>query len=154
GQFHVILVTGSRTFDDEPRMRQVFEQILSRSQPSAGYEPLLISGACPTGADWMAERLFAEAGYMIHRMPADWTTHGRAAGFRRNEQMVRSAREMQDSGDLVDTIAFLDRCANPHCPQRPRRQLLPKIAGHFSHGTVHCRAAALDAGLRVLDVIR
>ena len=54
------------------------------------YEPLeVVQGACPTGAD-AAARLWAKLNKVPCRgFPADWDTHGLAAGPRRNREMAR-----------------------------------------------------------------
>jgi hypothetical protein len=48
---------------------------------------LLITGACPRGADVIAERIWRGHGGLVERHPADWDT-GRDAGMRRNAAMV------------------------------------------------------------------
>lgn len=50
--------------------------------------PVLIHGACPKGADHMADILAPAHGYEIERYPADWKTYGKPAGYRRNADMV------------------------------------------------------------------
>lgn len=40
------------------------------------------------GADWFAERTARELGWQIEAYPADWKTHGDAAGPIRNELMA------------------------------------------------------------------
>jgi len=115
--------------------------------------PVLISGQCPDGADAMAEALWRAAGFAVDLHPADWNRHGRHAGYLRNEEMVQAAVELQGAGVLVRCVAFLDICRKPGCPQREQHQLMPGFPGHFSHGTIHCRRAALQAGLDVVDVI-
>jgi len=49
-----------------------------------------VSGAAK-GADTLGERYAEEKGYTCKQFPADWGAHGRAAGFRRNEQMLEQA---------------------------------------------------------------
>ena len=75
-----ILITGSRTWDDR-------ETILQALADHAKYGDVLVSGACPTGADRICEDLWFDES-PIERHPADWNTHGKRAGFVRNSEMV------------------------------------------------------------------
>ena len=78
---HRVLVTGSRTWTDEEAIADAL----------AGHwhdgNALLVTGACPRGADEIAERIWRSRGGLVERHPADWHT-GRAAGMRRNAAMV------------------------------------------------------------------
>lgn len=84
-----ILVTGSRTWRDRI---QVGEELVRAVTDLGGVIPhtpvTLISGACPQGADRIAEELAASWGWTVERHVADWNTHGRAAGPIRNQAMV------------------------------------------------------------------
>lgn len=52
----------------------------------------VVSGACPTGADFDGERWAKAEGIPIKQFPADWSAHGRAAGPLRNKQMAEYAK--------------------------------------------------------------
>jgi len=77
-----VLVTGSRTWSDLATIRQAL-----REQWGDG-SAVLVSGACPRGADQLAEAIWAQWGGRVERHPADWHRYGRSAGFRRNAAMV------------------------------------------------------------------
>ena len=50
---------------------------------------LLVHGACPRGADAIAAAYAARTpGYRIEQHSADWQPYGRAAGHRRNAEMI------------------------------------------------------------------
>ena len=50
---------------------------------------VLVHGACPRGADAIAAAYAARTpGYQIEAHPADWHRYGRAAGHRRNAEMI------------------------------------------------------------------
>ncbi len=128
-----VLVTGSRDWTD----RNVIAQALldARDKPPAGATPgrmVLVSGACPTGADRLAEQLADRWDWQVERHPADWASHGKAAGFRRNEHMVALGADV--------CLAFLGPCSSASC-REPRP--------HGSHGTKHCAGKAADAGVVV-----
>ena len=78
---HRVLVTGSRAWTDE----QVIADALREHWHDGN--ALLVTGACPRGADAIAERLWHSQGGLVERHPADWQT-GRDAGMRRNAAMV------------------------------------------------------------------
>jgi hypothetical protein len=81
-----VIVTGSRDWDDEQAIRLALALITQLH----GSELTVVHGACPTGADAIADRVASQwgGGMTVERHPADWGTHGKAAGFIRNKGMV------------------------------------------------------------------
>lgn len=114
-----ILITGSRDWSDKQAIVDAVMD-LNNWYPIDWDEVVIVHGACPTGADKIADD-FAEAyDLQVERHPANWSLHGKAAGPKRNQKMV-------DLGaDIV--LAF------------------PKGA---SKDTRNCIKAAEKAGLRV-----
>ncbi|MGI5196968.1 DUF2493 domain-containing protein [Streptomyces sp. CA-288835] len=88
-----LLVTGSRTWTDVGLLEGVIGEVLwlGRYRPR---DVLLIHGACPRGADAMADRFAREIGMRVSRHPADWDAYGKSAGFRRNAEMVRAGADL------------------------------------------------------------
>ena len=83
-----MLVTGSRTWTDTATIRDALAQ-----QWGDG-AAVLVSGACPRGADRLAEACWTRWGGQVERHPADWDRHGRAAGFQRNADMVAAGADV------------------------------------------------------------
>lgn len=149
---HGVLLTGARTWSDTANMRQTFSAIWKTWEPTTILRPVLLSGACPTGADAMAESLWQDEGLDVIRFHADWS-RGRKAGPERNQRMVNTALEFQRRGVQIIGAAFWDLCDKSGCTNQ-QRQLLPKASGHFSHGTAHCAGLARRFGLPVIDTIQ
>ena len=77
-----ILITGSRDWTDRDTLYQALAQ---HAEPYA----TVVSGACPTGADRMAEEWGEiQPDITVERHPADWERFGRSAGPKRNREMV------------------------------------------------------------------
>lgn len=134
-----VLVTGSRTWDDKDFIWNVLDTVLSELG-----DVTVVHGACPKGADaiaqgWVRHKLVHDrhAAVRAERHPADWQQHGRTAGFKRNEAMVRLGADV--------CFAFLAECSKPGCPKRKP---------HASHGGEHCADLAARAGIRVLRYAR
>lgn len=86
-----ILVTGSRTWDDKDFIWNALDVLLAEFR-----HVVIVHGACPKGADaiaqgWVRHQLVNGSGAQVRaeRHPADWQHHGKAAGFRRNAEMVQ-----------------------------------------------------------------
>lgn len=81
-----LLVTGSREWDNYPLTVQVLTEFIWRK--GALLDAVLVHGDCPTGLDRMAGRIWTILGRPVETHPADWETHGKAAGPIRNKLMV------------------------------------------------------------------
>ena len=82
-----ILITGSRDWASITTIDLALDQAWAR----LGGDPqtVLVSGACPTGADAICEAWARSRGLEVERHPADWNgPAGRGAGFARNAEMV------------------------------------------------------------------
>lgn len=81
-----VLVTGSREWTDQAAIWQALADVVR--QLPADRDLVLVHGACPRGADEMAHQWACGYGGVIEAHPANWVKHGKAAGFRRNAEMV------------------------------------------------------------------
>lgn len=91
-----VIVTGSREFADAAAVSAALD-VQHRTAQVAGAVLVVVHGACRTGADAHADRWAARhagRGVRVERWPADWTTHGRAAGPRRNAAMVAAGADL------------------------------------------------------------
>ncbi|WP_405829135.1 MULTISPECIES: SLOG family protein [unclassified Streptomyces] len=90
----VVLVTGSRSWNDAKSMRETFSDAWRGWGPKNATRPVLLSGHCPKGADSMAELMWREAGSEITILPADWSATGEqpaSSGTRRWSAPPRSS---------------------------------------------------------------
>jgi hypothetical protein len=81
-----LLVTGSRTWHNAAMLE---------AELAEWFDPdtVLVHGACPQGADMIADQAWHEWGGKIERHPAQWDVYGKRAGFLRNEEMVRQGAD-------------------------------------------------------------
>ncbi|MGC5013150.1 bifunctional DNA primase/polymerase [Streptosporangium sp. DT93] len=77
-----ILLTGSRTWTNTPTIRAALAEHWGDGNA------VLITGACPRGADAIAETIWRQQSGHVERHPANWETHGKRAGILRNADMV------------------------------------------------------------------
>lgn len=91
-----ILVTGSRTWDDDWTVEHALVDAW------IGFDPdpvVVVHGACSRGADAIADR-WAQSHHErndtvdVERHPADWKGYGKAAGFIRNAEMVAAGADL------------------------------------------------------------
>ena len=81
-----VIIAGGRDFNDYSLLQQHVDRWLSRVTD----EVTIISGRAK-GADTLGERYANERGYLTCVYPADWDSHGKAAGFIRNKEMAKNA---------------------------------------------------------------
>lgn len=117
-----ILVTGSRNHDDPYQVRRALQALVEMAQ-LRGQFAVVVHGDCPSGVDFYAAKWCEHTGTTVEAHPAQWDTHGKAAGPLRNQKMV-------DLGADV-CIAF--------------------PVGE-SRGTRDCMARAEKAGIPVFDM--
>lgn len=91
-----VLVTGSRTWDDEGVIHDALSGLLFRHKAI-----VLVHGGCPRGADRIADQwaAYRNAGewtpVLVERHPADWNGPAkRGAGFARNAEMVKLGADL------------------------------------------------------------
>lgn len=81
-----LLVCGGRDFNDQSSVFAHLDAIHDDRRISC-----IISGAA-SGADHLAYNWARDRGVEVREFPADWKTHGRAAGPIRNRQMLSEGR--------------------------------------------------------------
>tara|TARA_B110000908_G_scaffold65731_1_gene79624 strand:- start:180 stop:542 length:363 start_codon:yes stop_codon:yes gene_type:complete len=84
-----VVIAGGRLFLDYELMVTTMDRLLNR-KVAEGYDIEVISGTAK-GADTMGERYAEQRGFKLVRMPAQWSTHGRSAGYKRNVAMANIA---------------------------------------------------------------
>jgi hypothetical protein len=82
-----ILVGGSRSFTNYALLSAKLDKYIQTEHPDA----VILSGACPHGADMLAEKWAYSHWHTVMRFHADWVAHGKAAGLIRNVEMVKVA---------------------------------------------------------------
>ncbi len=134
-----ILVTGSRDWDDR---KVIAEALVNAGAILYDGEPItLVHGACPTGADQIADEWASEQGLPIERHPADWSA-GRKAGPLRNQQMVNLGADV--------CLAFIKNNSRgaAHCSTAARKAGIPVLIYTMdAEGSVNAVWADLSAGL-------
>jgi YspA, cpYpsA-related SLOG family len=88
-----VLVTGSRDLTDPAAVHDALNEIWADPDRNVRELLVVVHGDNPAGADYYAHRWCAArrdllAGVREERHPADWATHGKAAGPNRNQKMV------------------------------------------------------------------
>ena len=85
-----IIVAGTREWGDKKLFHDTLIEYLERFD-----EPILfISGAAKTGADRFIIDWCKKFKYPCLEVPADWDAYDKAAGYKRNEQMLEMATHL------------------------------------------------------------
>ncbi len=114
-----ILITGSRDWPDQDLLERAIKRAATISEPDA----VLVHGDC-RGVDHDAARVWKSLGKRVEAHPADWHTHGKAAGPIRNKQMVELGADM--------CIALIH---------------------NESRGASHCAGLAEQAGIKTYRIV-
>ena len=80
-----VIIAGGRDFSDYERLSERVLHILSAQD-----QVTIVCGEA-RGADSLGKRLACEKGWKLLSFPADWDKYGKAAGYKRNEEMARNA---------------------------------------------------------------
>lgn len=121
-----VLVTGSRKWRD----RKTLYEVLGKELVKNG-NFILVHGACPTGADDMADQwalwsmLYPGMDIRVEKYPADWSK-GKSAGPLRNQQMVDLGADICYAFPTDDSKGTLD------CIRRARVAKIPVVVHHES----------------------
>jgi hypothetical protein len=99
-----VLVTGSRDWKDEKAIERELKKLPQGT--------VIIHGACPTGADALADKIAMKLGFKLRRYPADWENKGKSAGPIRNSAMIKAEHSDDEGVPIAKALAFtpdLDR---------------------------------------------
>ena len=80
------IIAGSRGLDDM--------SVLQAATAECGWRITCVVSGTARGADRLGELWAHKRSLPVERYPADWTTHGKAAGYRRNELMAQNAEAL------------------------------------------------------------
>lgn len=79
----VLLIAGSRDFNDYNTLSRVCDKILEKYNPC---DVTIVSGGA-RGADTLAIHYAKNKHTKLRIFPAQWDVYGKSAGYRRNEEM-------------------------------------------------------------------
>lgn len=86
-----VIIAGSRGFNDYTLLETKCTEILT---PYNQKTIEIISGGA-NGADTLGERFAHESHLKLHIFPAQWATHGKSAGYKRNQKMAEFAAQTE-----------------------------------------------------------
>lgn len=74
-----VIIAGGRDFNDYKHLSEVLDHLK---------KPFDVVCGEAKGADSLGKRYAKEHELTVHSFPADWDTHGKSAGYKRNDQMA------------------------------------------------------------------
>ena len=83
-----VIIAGSRGFSNYKLLREKCNKFLREKRKTCNI--VIVSGHA-RGADTLGEKYAQDEGFDLEIYPAQWKKFGKAAGFRRNEQMAEVA---------------------------------------------------------------
>lgn len=86
-----LIIAGGRDYDNYNELERVTDYMLSNLITT--HKIVIVSGGA-RGADSLAVQYAQIRGYELITMPADWTLHGKSAGYIRNAQMAEVATHL------------------------------------------------------------
>lgn len=103
-----VAVVGTRYFDDRKLLSDTLGNLVI-TWPT----PLCIISGGAKGADALAKWYAKQYGIQYAEYPADWDTHGKAAGPKRNAQMAEACHEAVAfwDGKSRGTLNMMEECA-------------------------------------------
>lgn len=80
------IIAGSRNITDI--------DVIRKAAAECGWMPTVVISGTARGVDTLGEQWAKENNVPVEQYPANWNKYGRAAGYRRNEQMARHAQAL------------------------------------------------------------
>lgn len=99
-----IIIAGSRDFNDYNKLRaetlKIVKELKLQGFNTKKENVEIVSGTA-RGADQLGERFAKEFNLGLARFPADWDNYGKRAGYLRNAEMSKYAKEDKEIGVLI-----------------------------------------------------
>lgn len=88
-KYLVVLVCGGRDYDDELVFDHLMDYLLAGFKKRYPNDDMVIVHGGARGADTLADLWAKSRKVPVIAVPADWETHGKAAGVIRNAEMLK-----------------------------------------------------------------
>lgn len=142
-------VTGSRYWRKESLVLRALRHTVQEAE-MLGLTPVLIHGGCPTGADWMADKIWRSWRWVPEVHPADWDSCGRGCPSKPHRK-ARLENDKHHPGTLADWCPGAGPRRNRHMISLGMDVLLAFPSGNNPYsGTRNCMLRAEKADIRVV----